>query len=42
MFEDWLKDFPYKETSLKDYKEKITKFWRDAYNNFLKLFKHDL
>jgi hypothetical protein len=42
MFEDWMKDFPFKQKSFKDYQQDVTKFWRDAYNNFCKLFKHDL
>ena len=42
MFEDYLKDFPFKQKIFKDYQNNITKFWRDAYNNLYKIFKHDL
>jgi len=42
MFSDWMKDFPFKHKKLKDYQNDIIKFWRDAYNNLYKIFKHDL
>ena len=41
MFGDWLKDFPFGDDH-KKFQKKIIKFWRDAYNNFCKIIKHDL
>ena len=42
MIEDYLKDFPFENKRYKKFQKKILKLWRDAYNNFYKLFKHDL